>query len=185
MEPFWEEAVGKRGGGLQSFLYGLATALMALCGLLAALLLIRAPALAGREGLGWAFFLALLESAALGGCAALLYSQRDKLKTEFEYTFTAGQLDIAQVFNNKTRKALGALELRRVDACGPVSSPSFRRYAALAGVRKSRWYANRKAALLYFFIQKDGKQRLILIEPSEKMTALIQKSLSPGAWQIN
>ena len=46
--------------------------------------------------------------------AVLLFLRRDRLKTEYEYTFTNGQLDFAQVYNNKKRKNLGTMNLRNV-----------------------------------------------------------------------
>ena len=34
-----------------------------------------------------------------GGIAVLLFLRRDRIRTEYEYTFTNGQMDFAQVFN--------------------------------------------------------------------------------------
>lgn len=49
-----------------------------------------------------------------GGIAVLLFLRRDRIRTEYEYTFTNGQMDFAQVFNNKKRKNLGTMNLKNV-----------------------------------------------------------------------
>ena len=56
------------------------------------------------------------------GMAILLYLFRDRLKTEYEYTFTNGDLDFAQVYNNQKRKSLGTMRVKNVESIGPVDS---------------------------------------------------------------
>ena len=185
MEQFWEESVSKRNPLLQNALFALANVMMVGFGAVAMITLYSLTAVIGNEGFGPSFFLTVAEILLFGGCAALLFFQRDKLKTEFDYTFTAGQMDFAMIFNNKSRKGLGTLNLRNVDACGLVSSGSFQRYVSMRDIKHSHWFVNRDAELLFFFFQKEGKKRMIVIEPSEKMVGLIKKSLSPGVWQNN
>ena len=185
MEQFWEETVTKRGQGLPNFLYILSTVLCAAFGAFALMLFYTLSAVLAEDGFGGRFFVVLFEVLLLGGCAVLLFFQRDKLKTDYDYTFTAGQMDFAQVFNNKKRKALGTMNLRNLEACGLVSSGSFRRYISMPGIRRTHWFLNRDAELLYFYFQKEGQKRIIIIEPSEKMVGLIKSSLAPGVWQNN
>ena len=71
------------------------------------------------------------------GIAVLLFLYRDRLRTEYEYTFTNGVLDFAQVYNNKKRKSLGSLKIANVDAFGKVSSGSFHRYVTMNGVKRN------------------------------------------------
>ena len=55
----------------------------------------------------------------------------------------------------------------------------------MQGIKRTNWFLNREAELLYFFFQKDGQKRIIIIEPSEEMTGLIKKTLAQGVWQNN
>ena len=94
-------------------------------------------------------------------------------------------MDFAQVFNNKKRKNLGTMNIRNVEACGLVSSGSFQRYINMQGVKRTNWFLNREAELLYFYFQKENNKRIIIIEPSEEMIALIKRNLPQGVWQNN
>ena len=185
MEQFWEETVTKRGQGLPNFLYILSTVLCAAFGAFALMLFYTLSAVLAEDGFGGRFFVVLFEVLLLGGCAVLLFFQRDKLKTDYDYTFTAGQMDFAQVFNNKKRKALGTMNLRNLEACGLVSSGSFRRYISMPGIRRTHWFLNRDAELLYFYFQKEGQKRIIKKKKKKKMVGLIKSSLAPGVWQNN
>ena len=104
---------------------------------------------------------------------------------EYEYTFTNNQLDFAQVFNNKKRKNLGTMNIKNLEACGLVSSGSFNRYINMQGIKRTNWFLNRDAELMYFYYQKDGQKRIIIIEPNEEMIALIKRNLPQGVWQNN
>ncbi len=117
------------------------------------------------------------------GIAALLFFFRDRLRTEYEYTFTNGTLDFAQVYNNRKRKSLGSLKVGNVDAFGKVSSQSFQRYVSMPGIKQFRWFLNREAELYYFFFAKDGNKKLIIMEPSEEMVSNIRHYLPFGANQ--
>ena len=117
------------------------------------------------------------------GGAVLLFLFKDRLKTEYEYTFTNGDLDFAQVFNNQKRKSLGSLKVTRVDAFGPVSGSSFQRYVSMPGIKRNNWFLNRGAELYYFYFQKENNKRIIIFEPNEEMVSYIKQYLPRGAWQ--
>ena len=185
MDSFLEEVAVARNKTAQTVLYLLANLVMALCAVMALMYFFALTPILSQSGLSTDFFLTLLRLAIFGGAAVFLFFYRDRVKTEYEYTFTNGQMDFAQVFNNNKRKNLGTMNLRNVEACGMVASGSFNRYINMQNLKRSNWFLNRDADLLYFFFQKEGQKRIIIIEPSEEMTALIKKSLSQGAWQIN
>ena len=115
----------------------------------------------------------------------LLFLRRDRIRTEYEYTFTNGQMDFAQVFNNKKRRNLGTMNLKNVEALGLVNSGSFNRYINMKGIKRDNWFVNRDAQLFYFYFSKDSVKRIIIIEPSEEMVGLIKKYVPQGVWQIN
>ena len=55
----------------------------------------------------------------------------------------------------------------------------------MQGIKRTNWFLNREANLLYFYFQKEGQKRIIIIEPSEEMIGLIKKNLPQGVWQNN
>ena len=108
------------------------------------------------------------------GAAVALYFFHDRLRTEYEYTFTNGSLDFAQVFNNAKRKNLGSLNVRTVEAFGPVSGSSFQRYISMPGIQQSRWFLNRDGNLYYFYFQKDSAKKIIIFEPNEELLGMVK-----------
>ena len=91
----------------------------------------------------------------------------------------------AQVFNNKKRKNLGTMNLKNVEAMGLVNSGSFNRYINMPGIKRSNWFVNRDAQLFYFYFSKENVKRIIIIEVSDEMQALIKRYAAPGAFQVN
>ena len=107
----------------------------------------------------------------------------DKLLTEYEYTFTNGALDFAEVYNNKKRKSLGSLNVKNVEAFGKVTSSSFQRYLNMPGIKRMNWFLNRDAELYYFYFTKESDKKMIILEPSEEMVGYIRQYLPNGAYR--
>ena len=185
MDQFLEEVVSKRNKGMQTATYIAAWIALILMGLMALMQFASITTVLGQYGFGVEFVITLVQLIIFGGGAFLIYLFMDRIKMEYEYTFTNAQMDFAQVYNNKKRKNLGTMNIRNVEACGLVSSGSFNRYVNMPGVKRTNWFLNRDAELLYFFFQKDNQKRLIIIEPSEEMIALIKRNLPQGVWQNN
>ena len=185
MDQFLEEVVVPRKKGIQGLIIALANVIWFVFGIFSFVNL--QAILTGflTSGFSLNMIMPLIASLVLGGLAVLIFLRRDRLKTEYEYTFTNGQMDFAQVFNNKRRKNLGTMNIRNVEACGLVASGSFQRYINMQGIKRTNWFLNREAELLYFFFQKDNQKRIIIIEPSEEMISMIKKSLPQGVWQNN
>ena len=185
MDQFLEEVVTKRNRSTQTLGFVLANVVMVIFGLYAFLQLQNVTFCLTAEGFSVNFFIYLAQLLVFGGLAVLIFLYRDRVKMEYEYTFTNAQMDFAQVYNNKKRKNLGTMNIRNVEACGLVSSGSFQRYINMQGIKRTNWFLNRDAELLYFYFQKENQKRIIIIEPSEEMTGLIKRSLPQGVWQIN
>ena len=185
MDAFLEEVVTKQNRGLQTVSYIMANVVMVIFGALALLDFATIGAVVQQAGFGMDFFITLIRLLIFGAAAFGMFIYRDRVKTEYEYTFTNGQMDFAQVYNNKKRKNLGTMNIKNVEACGLVSSGSFNRYINMQGIKRTNWFLNQVAELLYFFFQTDGQKRIIIIEPSEEMTGLIKKTLAQGVWQNN
>ncbi|MBR3742982.1 MAG: hypothetical protein IKN04_21430 [Clostridia bacterium] len=185
MDQFLEQVVTKRNQATQTVSYIFAWIALILMGFMAFLQFSSITAVLSQYGFGLEFFITLAQLVVFGGLAVLMYIYKDRIKLEYEYTFTNSQLDFAQVFNNKKRKNLGTMNIKNLEACGLVSSGSFNRYINMQGIKRTNWFLNRDAELLYFYYQKDGQKRIIIIEPNEEMIALIKRNLPQGVWQNN
>ena len=177
MDRFLEEVVKKHNRGVDEVMYYLSWALMLVCAVLGFLSL---------QMMLYSFNIGtIVTTVVFVGIAVYLWMTHDKLRTEYEYTFTNGSLDFAMVFNNKKRKSLGSLNVAKVDAFGKVSSGSFRRHTSGNDVKHLRWFLNREAELYYLAFSKEGKKSVIVFEPSEEMVGYIKHYLPYGAHQEN
>ena len=175
MDHFMEEVVVKRNRAMQSIAHIFASITMIISAILGFFFL---------QLLFTNFSVVLLIiTVVFVGMAALLFLFRDRLKTEYEYTFTNGDLDFAQVYNNQKRKSLGTMRVKNVEAFGPVDSNGFRKIINMPGLKKRNWFLNREAKLYYFYYQKDTEKNIIILEPSEELVGMIRKYLQQGAYQ--
>ena len=174
MDHFMEEIVIRRNRVLPEMLYYLATVCMVLFALIGFWML---------AGIFSAFSIpALVVIVLFCGAAVLLYLYKDRLRTEYEYTFTNGDLDFAQVFNNQKRKTLGTMRVKNVEAFGPVTSPQFHKIINMPGLTRRNWFLNRDANLFYFYYQKDSKRTVIVMEPSTDLVETVRKYLPHGVY---
>lgn len=192
MDQFMEEVVTKRKQGVQTMLLALANVLMVVCAILGVMYMNVFITNLFSGGFGMPTILSGVLFLLMAGIAVFLFLRRDRLRTEYEYTFTNGVLDFAQVYNNKHRKALGTMNLKNIEACGMVASEngdgpteSFKRYINSPGIKRTNWFLNREADLLYLYFVKESQKRIIIIEPSEEMRNYIRRALVPGVWQKN
>ncbi|MBQ8313828.1 MAG: hypothetical protein IJX84_11580 [Clostridia bacterium] len=175
MDRFLEEVVVKKQRGVNELLFMLSMVLMIFLAIFGFMML---------QTLFMAFdFLSLAITVISLGGAFLLFLYRDRLRAEYEYTFTNGALDFAMVFNNQKRKSLGSLAVNRVEAFGKVSGKAFQRYVSMSGIKRNNWFLNRGSELYYFYVQKESNKRLIVFEPSEEMVSYIKFYLPHGAMQ--
>ena len=185
MDQFMEQVVTKRNQTVQNITYIVAWISLILMGAMAFLQFTSITAVLSQYGFGVEFFITLAQLIVFGGLAVVIYLYKDRVKLEYEYTFTNGQLDFAQVFNNRKRKNLVTMNIKNLEACGLVASGSFNRYINMQGIKRTNWFLNREAELLYFFYQKNGEKHIIIIEPHEEMLGMIKRSLPQGVWQNN
>ena len=185
MDNFLEEVATKRNRGMETVMFALANVMMVLFGLWAFLELQGVMmAINGQMGMGPIVY-SVVMTLITAGIAVLLFFYRDRIRTEYEYTFTNGQMDFAQVYNNKKRKNLGTMNIKNVEALGLVNSGSFNRYINMPGVKRSNWFVNRDAQLFYFYFSKENQKRIIIIEASDEMISLIKRYAAPGTYQVN
>lgn len=177
MDRFLEEVVTKHRRGLDEAMYYLSWVMMIICAVLGFMML-QTVFISFSVG-------TIVPTVVFIGIAVYLWLTHDKIRTEYEYTFTNGSLDFAMVFNNKKRKSLGSLNVAKVDAFGKVQSGSFRRHTSGKEVKHLRWFLNRESELYYLAFSKEGKKSVIVFEPSEEMVGYIKHYLPYGALQEN
>lgn len=185
MDQFIEEVVTKRNRGVESAVYILSWVLMILTGIMAVFMFNLLTMTISTNGFQGGMVVDIALTVVMIASCVLLFLFKDRIKTEYEYTFTNGVLDFAKVFNNRKRKNLGTMNVRNVEACGMVSSGSFRRYLNMPGVRRINWFLNRDAELFYLYFQKDSVKSLMVIEPSQTMREMIIRSAGQGKFQQN
>lgn len=177
MDRFLEESIIKHKRTLEEIMYYLSWVMLILSALFA---------FAGLNMLFRGFdVMTLVSTLVFAAIAVYLFLFHDRLRTEYDYTFTNGSIDFAMVFNNNKRKNLGSLDVTKVDAFGKVQSGSFHRHISAPNVKQLRWFLNRDAELYYFAFSKDGKKSVIVFEPSEQMVEYIHHYLPFGAKQEN
>lgn len=177
MDRFLEQAVSKHKRTLDEIMYYLSWVVMIVSAVLAFMVL---------NVIFYQFSVALLVMLLVfAGIAVYLFFFHDRLRTEYEYTFTNGSMDFAMVFNNCKRKNLGSLNVAKVDAFGKVASGSFHRHVSAPGVKQLRWFLNRDAELYYFAYSKDGQKSILVFEPNEEMVDYIRHYLPYGVYQEN
>ena len=183
MDQFLEQVATKRNSGAQSLMIAFSWAVLVISGLYGMLLFSQVTyAFAESTTAG---IVQVVASVIFLGFAVLIYLFKDRLRTEYEYTFTNGTLDFAAVYNNNKRKALGTMNLKNIKACGKVASGSFNRYINMQGIKRSNWFVNREADLFYIYFEKDNSKRIIIMEPNEEMEKLIRGAAPQGAYQVN
>ena len=175
MDHFLEEVVVKQKNTMNRILYYFSWVVMVFAALVASMTLSSLT-----MQFNWFSVVVILLSA---GIAVYTWFFHDRLLTEYEYTFTNGALDFAEVYNNKKRKGLGSLNVRNVEAFGKVSSSSFQRYLNTPGIKRMNWFLNREAELYYFYFTKESDKKMIILEPSEEMVGYIRQYLPHGAYR--
>ena len=175
MDHFLEEVVIKQKNTVNRVMYYFSWLVMIIAAVFASLTLGTLT-----MNFNWMSVITIVISA---GIAVYIWFFHDKLLTEYEYTFTNGSLDFAEVYNNKKRKSLGSLNVRNVEAFGKVDSDSFRRYINMPGIKKMNWFLNREAELYYFYFTKDSERKMIIMEPSGEMVGYIRQYLPNGAFR--
>ena len=159
--------------------------IMVLCGAYALIMINPLIFIISSEGFSAAIIPDIVIFLMSIASCVLIFLNKDKIKTEYEYTFTNGILDFAKVFNNRKRKNLGSMNVRNVEACGLVSSGSFKRFSGMQGVKITNWFLNRDSELFYFYFVKGNEKQMIVIEPSEHLRNMIIKFAGQGKYQVN
>jgi hypothetical protein len=181
LDNFREEVAVRRNAGTYNLLYMLAWVAMVVFALMA---MIGLSGVMSMMSTGFNIMPILL-LVLFGGVAFLIFRFKDELKSEYEYVFTNGDLDVSKVLNNSRRRYLTSLTMKNVEAAGPVKGASFQRYISMQGIKKHNWFLNREANLYYFYFVKSGVKHLMVVELTNEMVDLVKRPnyMNYGIWQ--
>ena len=115
-----------------------------------------------------------------GGLAVLLWINKDKMRLEYEYSFTNGLVEIAQVMNNSRRKELVSFKMREVESFGTGDDPRLQDYLARKDAKRIIAVLNRHAPLCYVFTKKNERNYLVVMEPKPELAQLMQTYYERG-----
>ncbi|AEE96877.1 DUF6106 family protein [Mahella australiensis] len=170
MDNFHEEVVMKDKTTMDSLLYVLSYIAMIVFGILALFMLMNILPLLLSGQFAMAIAPAIL-LVAFGGLAYLAYVTRNKQSTEYEYTFTNGELDVAAVIMNNKRKKLLSANAKEFESIAPVSDDSYKRLAnSMKDMKVYKAFRNNDVDRLYYgLFNHDGVRSILLFEPSEEL----------------
>lgn len=173
---FYEQGVRKYNAAVEMIMYYLAIVAAVGMGLLA-LMMLTAMMAAGITP--QAVIMTLVPAA----CAVLLVLFRGRLRVEYDYTFTNGEMDFSVIYNGMKRRELGSVKLQEAEAVGKVAGAAFQRYVSMPGLVQHRWFLNRGAELYYVYAQKEGTRHLYVFEPDEEMVQSMKSFIPAGVMQ--
>lgn len=180
-DHFLEEVVVRRKKGLTEALYYLSWVVLVFSAL-SAIIGFNSITMGLSTGNG-IDIISVIFTLVTAGIGVYTWLFHDKLRLEYEYTFTNGALDFAEVYNNKKRKSLGSLNVRNIESFGKVSGNAFARYLNMNDIKRMNWFLNRDAELYYFYFSKENNRKMIIFEPSEEMVENIKFYLPHGTYQ--
>ena len=168
MDNFREEIiVRKTGKVLFSIIYILTLIFMVVSGIIAMLFLM--PILNAQFDV-----FGVVGLVVSGLVTFLLWRNKDTMRTEYEYTFTNGEMDFAKVMGNSRRKHLLTLQVKTVEQGGPVESDAYKRLSSGPNVKKTDLTINGNADQYFLYYSRDGVRNLILLEASAEMVRLMR-----------
>lgn len=117
---------------------------------------------------------ALIWFVVFGGGAVLMWFGKDYLRVEYEYSFTNGVVDVAQVINNRRRKELASFRTREVEIVAPIDDPKLHNFESRPNLKKIKAVLNADSAIYFACFRKNEVQYLLYFEPSKEFLQLMR-----------
>ena len=119
--------------------------------------------------------LALVITAAVGFVAYIFIG---RLKKEYEYIFTNGELDIDVIYNRSSRKRVFSGNVRDFELMAHIDDPNHKNSFATAKEKRD-YSAGIPSERSYSFLTNyNGKRTAIIIEPNDEILNVISKALT-------
>ena len=176
MDRFLEESVSKHHRAAEEVLYYASWVVMIVSAILAFMYL---------NVMFYSFSISMLVmTLVFTGIAVYIFFFHDRLRTEYDYSFTNGVLDVARVLNGRKRVYLTSFDVRDLRAAGEESSSAFQSCARQSGAQLHRWYLNKEAKKYFFFYDKKGGRHLTILELNDEMARAIfnRRFLTAEVW---
>lgn len=157
-----EEIVTKRRKTMSMLLYIVLSFFAVIFGIVGAFFLM---GVVGPTGIN---FGSIINLVIFGGSAVLMWFGKDFLKVEYEYSFTNGVVDIAQVVNNRKRKELISFKTREVELVAPYDDPKLRNIESRPNIKKIKAVLNVDSRIYFASFRKNEVQYLLYFEPSQE-----------------
>jgi hypothetical protein len=119
-------------------------------------------------------FVSIIYLVIFGGGAVLMWFGKDYLRVEYEYSFTNGVVDIAQVINNRRRKELVTFKTREVEIVAPIDDPKLHNFEARPNLKKIKAVLNADSDIYFASFRKNEVQYLLYFEPSKEFLQLMR-----------
>ena len=183
MDVFVEQVVTRKNRALREVLFYGAWVLLVACALIGLSGLMNVLYTGADGGLAFRPLAAGMAVVFLSG-AFLLWRAALRLRTEYDYSFTNGVIDVARVMNGRKRTYLTSFDVKELRAAGEENSPAYPSCARQDGVQLHRWYLNKEAKKFFFFFEKKGGRHLVVLELNEEMAKTIfnRRFLSAEVW---
>ena len=101
-----------------------------------------------------------------------------RLKREYEYSFTNGELDIDVIYNRSSRKRIFTGNVRNFELMAHVDDPSHQNSFASATEVKDYSTGTTSDRSYAFLANYNGKRQKIIIEPNNELLEAMAKSLT-------
>ena len=174
MDHFHEEIVVRKNKQLANVLYALLSVLVAIGAVYTIFVLSSLTQTIFAQPWNMVLLQAL-DLVLAGGITLLLFFLRSRLRIEYEYAFTNGFLEIAQVINNSKRKELLGIKYKEVEAVGPCSSEVFARYEAIKDKKVIKAVLNKEKERYFVYSVRGDEKYLSILEPTQELVQLMRE----------
>ena len=183
MDVFVEQVVTRKRRGMYEALFYVCWVLLVLCALAGLSGLMNILYTSADGGLGFRP-LAIGMAVVFLGAAFLLWRAGMRLRTEYDYSFTNGVIDVARVMNGRKRVYLTSFDVKDLRAAGEEGSGAYQSCVRQGGVQLHRWYLNKEAKKYFFFFEKKGGRHLVVLELDGEMAKTIfsRRYLTAEVW---
>lgn len=111
------------------------------------------------------------------GLAVGCYYVKDRLLIEYEYTYTAGEMDFDKVIAGKKRARVISLNVRDIIQVAPLEDASYHNASRTPDVKKYDLVLNAGSIQHYMLFNKNGRKSLVVFEPSSDFLAMMKTGL--------
>lgn len=119
----------------------------------------------------------VISTLITSGIAVGSYFLKDRMMVEYEYTYTAGELDFDKVIGDKRRAKVVSLNIRDIIQVASVDDASYHNASRTPDAKKFNLVLNPGSVQHYMLFNKNGRKNLMLFEPSLDFLQMMRNGL--------